>query len=99
MRIITATCIILSMFFFSCKKEETKSYNIRVKCSRGYIIVNNQMYITPHTFDWNVGNKYHITSLGSYSLDLVSVTIYKNGNHDLHYSNMGGIDIIYEVQP
>jgi hypothetical protein len=97
---LTAIHIIFAMFLIGCKKhDECDMVRIEIESSRGFVNIDNKTVKTPALFYWNVGTKHEIQINGSWTGDVVKVSIYKELNLHVSYEQTGIMKFIYEVQP
>jgi hypothetical protein len=82
-----------------CKKEQSELVRIDIESSRGYVLVQGSLVHTPTTFYWPIDSRHEISSLGSWTGDLVKVSIYKELKLDVKHERKGQVVFTYEVQP
>ena len=97
---ITTIGIILTLLFAGCKKEiVSEPIRHEIFSSRKYVIINDVQYFTPAVFYWEADESYTISTLGSWTGDLVRVTVKKNGVIAKEESANGAVKFTYHVQP
>ena len=92
----------LTIVFFGCKKESNQEkaiHRIEIRSSRFYVNLNNNIVRTPAVYYFKVGERLSMDVVGMYDGDLVTLTILKNDVEDKVFRELGGLKVVYEVQP
>ncbi len=87
---------------FACKKTDEEHCNmvrVEIYSSRNYVLVDNVQVSTPALFYWEVGKKVELSTLGSWTGDLVKISVFKELIKDTTFENFGQVKVVYEVQP
>jgi hypothetical protein len=85
---------------FACKKQdECTMKRIEIISSRGYVLIDGKQVNSPALFYWHIGAKHEISSLGSWTGDLVRISVYKELELDVKHEKSGQVVFTYEVQP
>jgi hypothetical protein len=72
---------------------------VEIFSSRNYVLVDNVQVSTPALFYWEVGKKVELSTLGSWTGDLVKISVFKELIKDTTFENFGQVKVVYEVQP